>query len=482
MEHPTEFAIEQYVLNAPEIRHQVHEISGHLEHCETCNALAAEIRVFYEKASAGLVLENRTDPATTRALITQRELLQRNSRQILEPSRRKHPSSFGGKLMALGRHHPFASGASAFGAVTIAVLATMFFARPSLDKNPVYATLNTKDGLVALYNAKDQPILVTPWRVINTPDTAYNIEFVKSQILVAHPLGSVNNVVITSMKFGKRAWDTNPSTIRFLNGEGEELLSLPSPDGRLAFRGRTYDAPMEARSVLISDYAGTDATELLSAYTNGRSPMAIQRSDMKGNVLGLLWHFGTVQMDTVRFTPSGREMVMLFGLNDVDDYTQMGAAVIDIIDPQRITGITESSASQGFGMPTSEAEQYYLSLPLPDAALATSTRMMVFNVRRLSASLFDAFVGGDDAAKPNGRRLGYNAIFDTSMRVLEIKPNDALIDVHRQLFEQGKISSPLSDDYLLQLARRTRYWNGDGWSAVASGVKHRAGIASASSH
>ncbi len=482
MEHPTEFAIEQFVLNAPEISPLAYEISGHLERCATCNALAQEVRLFYEKASVRLENESRTEPVATRALITQRELHHRYASETLEPPRKKQPSSFGGKLVAISRQHPFASGASVFGAVTIAVMASIFYARPAIDTNPLYSTLNLKDGLVTFYNTKDQPILVTPWRVINTADTATNAEFVKRQILITHPLGSRFNVIITSMKLGKRAWDSGPSTTRFLNGEGEELLSLPRPAGELSFRGRRYDSPMEARIVLISRYAVSDATELLTEYSNGRSPMTIQRSDMRGNILGLFWHFGTLQMDTTRLGADGRQLILVYGLNDVDDYAQMGAAVIGVVDPEQITGVTESSASKGFGYHTSEAELYYLSLPLPDAAMATSTRMMVSYIRRVSPTLFDAFVGGEETGSPTARLLGYNAIFDTSMRVLEIKPNDALIDLHRQLFAEGKITAPLSDNYFRLLAGRTRYWNGRGWSESLTTVHHDEGTAAKPLH
>lgn len=468
MEHPTEFAIEQFILNAPEIRLQKAEIAGHLELCESCSALANEIRAFYEKTME--VLDHGIPPPSpTRSLITRRELHRRPDIDSITPVRSTPSPTFSGKLQTVARQHPIASGVSVTVVAALGILAGVLMLHRPVDGNPAYSSLDMKQGLVSFYNRENQVIFSAPWAIVNSSSMVQPIEEVlRRQIVIAHLPGTSRNIVVTSLSFGKRAWDGAPSAVRFIAGTGEELCSLPPPREKLTFRGRGYDLPMWAKPLAIAEGKSEDAPELFAEYDAGRSPTAIQRSDLHGNILGVYWHFGTLQIDTMRFTAGGEPLLLLSGLNDVDDYERFGLPVIIVVDPRLLNGESESSATRGFGLPTSIAERCYLALPIPDAATLISTRMMPTNVRRASAATFDAFVSGD----ANGISIGYDAILDTAFRVIEIKPNDALIDLHRNLVEAGKLRTPISDDYLRHLAAQARYWNGSEWSARASAVKH----------
>jgi hypothetical protein len=166
--------------------------------------------------------------------------------------------------------------------------------------------------------------------------------------------------------------------------------------------------------------------------------------------------------------------LVAYGLNDVDDYRRFGDPVLVVIDPRLITGACESSASRGFGLPVSAAERYYIAFPFPDAAITSSTRIMAYSVRRLPDGGLDVFVSGEVSPSERlaDRKIGYDAIIDGAMRVVQIKPNDALIDLHRRLYEGGSLTEPLSDAYFQALAARTRYWNGTVWSTTVARVAH----------
>ncbi len=467
MEHPTEIAIERYVLDAPEGRELSGSISEHLKACGTCNALAQEIRTFYETATLRMT-EDQHSLAATRTLVSQRQLRDRPPLSAALLPRRNVPASFVTKILTIGRQHPLASGASMVGVVTIAVLAGLLFARPSIDSNPSYVTLNFESLLVSVYNTKNQVTLVAPWCAVTSSATGAREEQVKAQILVVHPPEGRQNVIITSLKLGKRTWEKSAAQVRFLSGTGDELLAIPSPNGNVTFRGRAYDRTPDASFLAITRTSANDALEFVVTYNTCRSPQLIQRCDTRGNVLGQLWHFGMVSPDTATLVPGGEQRVIFYGQNDLDDYKRVGRAIIDVVDPQRISGSTESSATRGFGLPATDAELFYVAFPIPDAALATNSRIGVLSVRRESPVLFDAFV----AAGSTDGSIGYDAIFDTALHVLEIKPNNALIDLHRQLYEKGKLPDPLSDAYLKALVGRTEYWNGSRWSDHWSPVEH----------
>jgi len=477
MEHPTEYALEQFVLDAPEVRLHGPEIAAHLETCPTCSNLAAEIREFYTVTARRTELNVRTAGASSRSLTLRRGPPRRPRYPTLDAIVLPGPATFSEKLESIIRVHPVASTVSFIGSVVAALVVGILISRPSLDREPSYTTLNLREGIVSVYNARHQVIFSAPWqRLVPEAVTPQDLETLQREILVVRCQGRSENVLVSSLPFGKRSRERAPRDVRFLSGSGDELSSLPIPSGRIRFRARPYDTPMEAREILVSAMSPYGATELVAHYDAGRSPNVMQRADVHGNILGEYWHFGALVPDTVDFDSDGRLEMIACGVNDLDDYRRFGDPVVALIDPRLIAGVSESSASRGFGFPASVAERYYLALPFPDAALLAGKRIIARSARRLPNGTLEVFVSGDppDFGGQTARTIAYTAILDTAMNVLQIKPNDALIDLHRKLYDEKTLREPLSDAYFRALAARTRYWNGQSWTATVARVRHEA--------
>lgn len=475
MEHPTEYAIEQYVLNAPEGRTQAAEIAAHLAACSMCSLLAAEIREFYSVTASRLEEDVRPEQTSDLPAILHREIVRRPQFHPLDTTPLPVRATFHEKLALLVRQHPVASTVTFAGSIAAALLAGLLLSSPRTDKEPAYATLNFRDAMLAVHNAKNQVVFTAPWARFWTGEMdAMNKVTTTRRFLVVRREGTEENILVTSLSLGEHADGSALNVVRFITGAGDEIGTLPVPSGHVSFRSRPYEAPMQAVEVLVTAFSPRGASELVTRYNDSRSPCVLQRADFSGHVLGEYWHFGALYADTVDVDLDGNREILAWGLNDVDDYKRLGDPVLVVIDPRQIVNVCESSASRGFGFPASRAERYYIAFPLPDAALAASVRMMPTSIRRFSSRALDVFLNGEvsPAEGVADRTIGYDAIIDSTMRVVQIKPNDALIDLHRKLYEQGRLKESLSDGYFQRLASRTRYWNGRTWTETVSPVAH----------
>ncbi|MGA9119249.1 MAG: hypothetical protein WB699_07765, partial [Bacteroidota bacterium] len=362
------------------------------------------------------------------------------------------------------RAHPVTAGASAFGGIVLIVLCTLLVVHKTVDTNVAFTTINTQNGTVSAYNAENQVLFSLPYTIVASHSgSRLFADRLQKQIVVARAAGSTDNILITSLTLGKELTSSPYARVKFLDGLGHEIKSFPPPDGHIAFRGRPYVVPLGAMQISVVETPPAGATEFFAVYSGARSPTPIQRNTVKGSAVGVFWHFGNLRTDTVDLNDDGHPELLLYGQNDVDDYKRVALPIIDIVDPSSIVGSTESSASRGFGLTENRGEQFYLSFPIPDAARLASVGMTVHDVAHLPDGKLIAFVAGNDGTTDDETQVGYDAIFEKSMRVLLIKPNNGLIGLHKKFFEQGKIASPLTDSYLTDLVSQVRYWNGSDW-------------------
>jgi hypothetical protein len=477
MEHPTEYVIEQFVLNAPEIWGRELELSAHFSECESCSLLADDIRRFYADAASLIAQAGRPGRDPVRLPVRLHGVPADQLDDFLPIPSPSPPVTFSHHLLTVVRTHPARSLVSTFSILAAAVLATLLLSRAGSDTNPAYASVNMRDGIVTVLNRQNNVVFSSPWTTVipNFADpTLENIvaERLKRQILVVHPPGASANVVVTSLNLGRRAWEDEHPQVRLVDGGQVELRTLPAPSGSLTFRGRTYTLDMRPITVVQCAETPEGVTEIATKYSGARSPHAIQRADIQGNILGTYWHFG--QMDIVRgdLDSSGRGELLLYGVNDVDDYKRAGMPILCVLESASIVGECEASASRGFGLPVCAGERCYLSFPVPPAIAMAGRRVGVQSVARLPGHQWSAFVSEDPVSESIAAIVGYNAILDSSFRAVQIKPNTALIDLHRHLRDEGKLP-PMTDAYLQALVLQVRYWDGEIWRNHPSGVAHR---------
>jgi hypothetical protein len=116
----------------------------------------------------------------------------------------------------------------------MALVAGILLASPGKDREPAYTMMNFKDGILSVFNAQHQVILAAPWsRIWSGLDDPRNIETSVRQVHVVRREGTQANILVTSLLLGGDPGGTTPHVVRFMNGAGDELLSLPSPSGHI---------------------------------------------------------------------------------------------------------------------------------------------------------------------------------------------------------------------------------------------------------
>ena len=151
------------------------------------------------------------------------------------------------------------------------------------------------------------------------------------------------------------------------------------------------------------------------------------------------------------------ELFSAAGINDAADTAGGSFGMIIILDPARILGRTQSNLTPEFGLPPSDAELYYVRLPLTDMEAATGYRGGVHQLTALGEPTL-SFDYGQEALG-----IGFNYEFDGAMAVRSVRINTGTEVSHRRLREEGKIASELNLAYAEDLKRGVRYWDGQRW-------------------
>ena len=142
--------------------------------------------------------------------------------------------------------------------------------------------------------------------------------------------------------------------------------------GGFNYLDRPYLPAIDIGSLLVDDVAVTGRPEIwITGNSRERSPGVTIRMDANGAELGRYWHFGQLrEISSVTLGPERKKRILLAGIDDADDTTQSVASVIVVLDPAKVTGEERSTRNPGFRFPVSEAEQYYIELPVTDMNFA----------------------------------------------------------------------------------------------------------------
>ena len=149
--------------------------------------------------------------------------------------------------------------------------------------------------------------------------------------------------------------------------------------------------------------------------------------------------------------------MILAGVNDARDSAGISFPAIVVLDPLKIIGMSESSASRGFGFDKASAEMYYIRLPEPDVYRALGGKGGV-RVLKADADQWLTFLVQRQRDDP-----GIEFVFSRDMVLKEVKLSDGFDQIHEKLLKEGKITSALDGSYLASLKRGVRYWDGQMW-------------------
>ncbi|HLF15631.1 MAG TPA: hypothetical protein VI932_12160 [Bacteroidota bacterium] len=189
--------------------------------------------------------------------------------------------------------------------------------------------------------------------------------------------------------------------------------------------------------------------------------------DRHGEILGEYWHQGQFPAIYARdINGDGKAELVLCGFNDVDDATEPSSPVIIVLDPGKIRGKQESQVTRGYGYEKSDAELYYVKLPLTAINTYAHTGAGVSRMRVQDDRLIFlwGFRGPDDL------RFNLDFVFSRSFEPLRVIAATQINQLFEREYDRKHISTRLDDPYLDNLRSGVRFWDGKEWRAEAVGV------------
>ena len=463
MVHIDEHKLEMYVLGATEVLSERVPIEDHLRDCPGCRALAEAIAGYYREADR--VFSEHTPPAEGRPefhpTVVHTSIREGGHRAV---DRSPIPNTRLDRLVRFARRRPVAAGAASLGITGVMALGvSLLLHSPFRDWNPAYVHLNPGANTFEVYN-KDNALI----RSLPTREASVWLENDKRQGSRSSIVADLNhdgrNEIVTTVTFD---WEENsaPGSLRVFSSE-LKLLHEVRIGHPVNFLSAGYNGIFPVNLFLEGAY-GTDGGEaLLAVGANGRSPWVMSRFDNECRLMGEFWHFGNLPAVIACTLPGDqRKLVLLAGINDVNDTQGESFPVILVVDPAKISGVTESVGTRGFGMPPSQAEVMYIRIPHDDVSRALNHKGLITHV------YLQPYPGGDrltcsyqSADKPPFAE--YSFVFSTDMRITDIKPSDFTREAFRELVRAGRLRGSLDQAFLSRLAQGIRYWDGQGWSAA----------------
>ncbi len=274
------------------------------------------------------------------------------------------------------------------------------------------------------------------------------------------------NEVISSLPLGNEK--TN-NILKVYDNSGKIIKRFSFSDKNIYFQNINYDNTF---SIVGFTTFRTSLNEfnLLLIAGNGRSPNFIARLDSNLNIVGKYWHYGNISGMTINNNQKiGKNILVLTGTNDVKDMDFNAFPVVMVLDPEKIAGNNEASATKGFGLNNSQSELYYIRFPRTDMEMALKINVGAFLRDNIIESKLDVMINGNDL----GNSIGFDYIFSPDeMRILEVKFNSPTETTHKKLKTEGKIHSTFDEKYLENLKNGVEYWDGERWMKEVVQVKH----------
>ncbi len=468
MKHIDEQTLELLVLGDIKAMKHERQIRKHLAQCVGCADLYADIREYYENVR----LEGNDISVPVHSM-AQRSLARRQTElepyfalpetEVVSYTEVKVPSVWR-HVKKFGREHPAVSSVGAI--FMVAGLALLFNHFSRGDDNPGYFYLDGTNRRIEVFNSNNKFL----WSV-----NALHLDEAKS---VGEFAGTFSTVLVD---LNDDQHDELLTTVQIPQAPGHDWLRVYNKSGELrhtfkfpivpvTFRGVHYDTPFGAQSLLKLQMPEKSWNIFLSC-SNGRSPGILARLDNKLKIVGEYWHFGNFRPYLLSMSGSRPAQIALVGANDIGDISGDRHQFLAIIDPYKIVGDGESSATRGFGYPVSKAEEYYLRFPSTDLEKVLGEPLNSIIEPNNNDSVFYVGLKTDfKMDKPNS--FGFDFVIDrNNMSVREVKIISNTETLYAKLKREGKVSGTMGTKYLENLKNGVRYWNGSAWVKTPTSIE-----------
>ena len=486
MKHIDEHILELFVVNAKEVRAKKTAIRDHLRHCAGCQEVAQRLKDIYTTVGNELVAGEKISYEADKHIVHVPQSLDVWTRPIRDIERT--PAMEVARFREIGlpvlwrkinffwREHPVVGSASGLAVVAAIVLSLFYLSERG--GNPSYYSYNMGDNTLDVFASNGKLLWSVP-----TPDadelkrreTDENLTYT----MIADLAGDSKNEVVSSILMKN---EKPPSALKVFDSKGHLLRKLVFPSMTMNFKGMHYDTPFGAGNIFEERVASGELNLFVSGgigragFINGRSPSILWRLDTKLNTIGKYWHYGCFDSYLINAFHDGNQEIAMVGSDDMDDMSAKDFQFMAIIDPEKLIGDQESSATQGFGFPPSQAELYYIKFPKTDLEHALGFRPTSMIDWISGDSIF--YVGVKHPYNLKGRdAFGFDYVFDSrNMQILDVKFIGPTEQTYAKLKREGKLQGTFDRKYLENLRNSVEYWDGRKWVKKPTKIKHDWGL------
>jgi len=457
MRHIDHHTLELYVLGSRTVKGRRRQISAHLSRCPDCQHIADEIHTFYAEAEKVAGSSRILSAESQRAVVP-------FTRETPAPQPRRNvaPVPVRPRPLVLAVHffrlHPAASGAGVIAILGAALLLILNPFSGNVGKDPAYFQYDLSQNLLKVYSRGDQLVWQKP--CVKLQEYAQRELYNRSSFTVVADLDADNhNEVVTMVP--AVSGDSNPreGLVRVFQSDGN-LASEVKLGHPVSYRGHSYSVDyFWANGLATIRESAADERAIIAAAVNYRSPSVVTRISRKGEILGEYWHYGHILALYVAMSQDAQtERVILLVKNDEGEERNDKFPAIVMLDPNRITGKTESSTTRGFSYDLSNAELAYVRIPGCDMYATMGVQHEVVRMLPEDQESLRFLVRGAAQASPM-----FEFIFDKNMSIRSVLSMDGNVAVHDSLRALGRISSTYDKKYLERLKDSVRYWDGRVW-------------------
>ena len=453
MNHYDEHTIAQFLLNPSPQDAERALFLEHIRVCFSCREMYEELNTFYG------------------ALHEQRKLLpgsrEQGAHDLIRSWREGRVAVAGSRtwkdrtatVFRVVRERPVI--AVGISSLSIALLLFVLLSRPKItDANPAHAITDDDAKALEVYNGSNQKLWEEHW----TSQERYRETEVAAHLSMSTVVdidGDGRNEVVTVLPFGNSTTQQEWATLRVFGSDSKLLLRQPlGHDAH--YKGQAIESTFTASMLAIGRNSPDGKPTLLIALKNRHSASVLLRLDHQGNVLGEYWHYGHFEsFYATDLHENRRQELILCGIND-----EMEHGVVIVVDPAKIVGLTEATATPGFGYRPSLAEEYYVELP-----------MSVFEKDRIARGRASYVYADNQHSLSIAYGYGHNSsmldyIFSREMVIQQINASDDARVRFDEYVAKGNARNISLDSTLHVLSKSIRYWTGSQWASVPMTVDH----------
>lgn len=469
MKHIDEQTLELLVLADIKAKKHERQIRKHLAGCVGCANIHAEIRDYYEN----IRLEGSDAPSLKTVMAQRSHVRNRGGlepyfappeTEVVKYTEVRSPSVWQ-RVGRYGSQHPVITSTFAFAVLAAAI--TLYSVFAVSRGNIGYYYYNTSGHRLEAYSVSNKLLWALP--AFNLPQTTNAGNRMNTTLTTVADLGNNGkNDIVTVMSIGDEA---PRAGIKVIDSRGDVVKKFTFGNLNVAYRGVHYDTPFGPVAI-FKEHMPDGKLNLFVTGNDVRSPTFLARLDSHLRVIGKYWHYGSINAYPVDGYDGSPKEIVVTGCHDVDDIEGKDYDFMSILDPSKLVGDQESSATPGFGLKTSSAELYYVRFPLTDLERATGKRLTVALEREPRDSVL--YVGlTSDANMAAPKAFGFDYVFRRKdMSVREVKFIMPAVRTYAEFKREGKVHGTFDERYLENLKDGVRYWDGKEWVKKATRIRH----------